>query len=216
MGVSCAVLEKDAERMLAFHTISQLGFILAAPEVGVAHGLFKSSLFLSAGALPSRNFKELQQKHIDTTIWIALVIASLSISGFSLLSGFGSKVLSMKNMLPWQAISMNVAAVGTAISFAKFIFLSHASQKGYTVKPGFCPAVTLLLGGLIAGSVIYFQAYNITDIIKAIATIGVGWLAYTCIFKQLAVYVPRVLEEFDHLIGAMSLILILLFWMALA
>lgn len=220
MGVSCAVLEKDSKRMLAFHTISQLGFILAAPEVGgfytLAHGLVKSSLFLSAGALPSRNFKELQQKHIDTKIWIVLVIASLSISGFPLLSGFGAKVLSMKNMLPWQAIAMNVAAVGTAISFAKFIFLPHANQEGYTVKPGFFPAITLLIGGLIAGNAIYLQAYNISDIIKAIATIGIGWLAYTFIFKQLAIHIPRVLEEFDHLMGAMSLILILLFWMALA
>ncbi|MFM6532393.1 MAG: proton-conducting transporter membrane subunit, partial [Dolichospermum sp.] len=34
MGVSYAVLEKDTKRMLAFHTISQLGFILAAPIVG--------------------------------------------------------------------------------------------------------------------------------------------------------------------------------------
>ncbi len=220
MGVSCAVLEKDSKRMLAFHTISQLGFILAAPEVGgfytLAHGLVKSSLFFSAGALPSRNFKELQQKQIDTKIWIVLVIASLSISGFPLLSGFGAKVLSMKNMLPWQAIAMNIAAVGTAISFAKFIFLPHAPQAGYTVKPGFWLAVTLLIGGLFAGNVIYLQAYNITDIIKALATIGIGWLAYIFIFKQLAVYLPRVLEEFDHLIGAMSLILILLFWMALA
>ncbi|MFN5872025.1 MAG: cation:proton antiporter, partial [Aphanizomenon sp.] len=102
MGVSYAVLEKDTKRMLAFHTISQLGFILAAPIVGgfyaLTHGLVKSSLFLIVGSLPSRNFKELQYKPINTTIWIALVIASLSISGFPLLSGFAAKSLSMKNL----------------------------------------------------------------------------------------------------------------------
>ncbi|UKO98862.1 cation:proton antiporter [Nostoc sp. UHCC 0870] len=220
MGVSFAVLEKDSKRMLAMSTISQLGWILAAPEVGgfytLTHGLVKSSLFLTAGALPSRNFKELQQKPIDTKIWIILVIASLSISGLPLLCGFGAKVLTMKNLLPWQAIAMNVAAVGTAITFAKFIFLPHTQQGEQLVKPGFWPAVALLITGLVAANVIYLQAYNIADITKAIAIIGGGWLAYTFIFQRVAVSLPRVLEQFDHLIGMMSLILILLFWMALA
>jgi len=53
LGVGYAVFEKDTKRMLAFHTISQLGFILAAPIVGgfyaLTHGLVKSALFLIAG-----------------------------------------------------------------------------------------------------------------------------------------------------------------------
>jgi multicomponent Na+:H+ antiporter subunit D len=57
------------------------------------------------------------------------VIASFSISGFPLLSGFGAKVLTMKSLLPWQVIGMNIAALGTAISFAKLIFLPHQKQE---------------------------------------------------------------------------------------
>ena len=49
LGVFYAVFEKDTKRMLAFHTISQLGFVLAAPTVGgfyaLTHGLVKSALF---------------------------------------------------------------------------------------------------------------------------------------------------------------------------
>ncbi|MEG4839068.1 cation:proton antiporter [Microcoleus sp. B9-D4] len=217
LGVFYAVLEKDSKRMLAFHTVSQLGFILAAPEVGgfyaLAHGLVKSSLFLIAGSLPSRNLKELKQKPIDTNIWIALVIASLSISGFPLLVGFGAKVLTLKNLEPWQAIAMNVAAVGTAISFAKFIFLPRGGQTA--AKPGFWPAVLLLLGGLIAANAFYVEAYTLENMLKAIAIIGVGWLAYFLIFQRTAIKLPRMLEEFDHLVGFMSLISLLLFWMAL-
>ena len=216
LGVFYAVLEKDSKRMLAFHTVSQLGFILAAPSVGgfyaLAHGLVKSSLFLIAGSLPSRNLKELKQKPIDTNIWIALVIASLSISGFPLLVGFGAKVLTVKNLGPWQAIAMNVAAVGTAISFAKFIFLPRGGQTA--AKPGFWPAVLLLLGGLIAANAFYVEAYTLENMLKAIATIGVGWLAYFLIFQRMVIKLPLVLEQFDHLVGFMSLISLLLFWMA--
>lgn len=220
LGVFYAVFEKDTKRMLAFHTVSQLGFILAAPLVGgfyaLTHGLVKSALFLIAGALPSRNFKELQNRPINTTVWIALVIASFSISGFPLLSGFGAKVLTTKNLLPWQAIAMNVAALGTAISFAKFIFLPHKPDGEEAVKPGFWLAVSLLLAGLFAANVVYYEAYTLANIVKPLATIGIGWVAYLLIFKRSVLKLPRVMEQFEHLIGGMSLMLILLFWMVMA
>ncbi|GET39941.1 cation:proton antiporter [Microseira wollei] len=218
LGVFYAVFEKDTKRMLAFHTVSQLGFILAAPAVGgfyaLTHGLVKAALFLIAGSLPSRNFKELQLKQINTPVWIALVIASFSISGFPMLSGFGAKVLTTKNFLPWQEIAMNVAALGTAISFAKFIFLPRGGHE--EVKLGFWVATILLLGGLMAANGVYYDAYTFENIIKPLATIAVGWVAYFLIFRRTAIKLPRLLEEFDNLIGFMTLISILLFWLALA
>jgi multicomponent Na+:H+ antiporter subunit D len=218
LGVFYAVFEKDTKRMLAFHTVSQLGFILSAPAVGgfyaLTHGLVKAALFLIAGNLPSRNFKELQLKQINTPVWIALVLASFSISGFPMLSGFGAKVLTTKNFLPWQEIAMNVAALGTAISFAKFIFLPPGGHE--EVKLGFWVATILLLGGLMAANGVYYDAYTLENIIKPLATIAVGWVAYFLIFRRTAIKLPRLLEEFDNLIGFMSLISILLFWLALA
>lgn len=218
LGVCYAVFEKDTKRTLALSTISQLGWIIAAPGVGgfyaLAHGLAKSALFLIAGVLPSRNFKELQDKPINTPIWIALVIASLSISGFPLLVGFGAKMLTLENLEPWEAIAMNIGAVGTAIVYAKFIFLPHGGQEN--VRPGFWPPIILLIAALILASAVYYQAYTIANIIKALAIIGIGWLAHFLIFQRSVLRLPRVLEQFEHLIGVMSLMLILLFWMVLA
>ncbi|HEY9762536.1 MAG TPA: cation:proton antiporter [Trichocoleus sp.] len=220
LGVFYAVFEKDTKRMLAFHTVSQLGFILAAPEVGgfyaLTHGLVKSALFLIAGALPSRNLKDLQYKPINTAIWIALAIASFSISGFPLLSGFGAKVLTMKNLAPWQVIAMNIAALGTAISFAKLIFLPQNRHEPANIRPGFWPAVILLIGGLFLANVIYYEAYTLANIAKPLATIALGWLAYFFIFRRSVLKLPRLFEQFEHLVGVMSLMLILLFWMGVA
>ncbi|MGB7484581.1 MAG: proton-conducting transporter membrane subunit, partial [Phormidesmis sp.] len=222
-GVGFAVLAQDTKRILAFHTVSQLGFILAAPAVGgfyaLTHGLVKSALFLTVGSLPSRNLKVLKKNPIPTSLWIVLAIASFSISGFPLLSGFGAKVLTSKNLLPWQVIGMNIAALGTAISFAKFIFLPHARSLAATEhKPraGFWLAIALLLGGLVLANVFYYEAYSLKNIVKPLVTIVAGWLAYLFIFQKLSVKVPRIAEQFDHLIGAMSLMLTLLFWMVLA
>ena len=224
LGVSCAVFEKDTKRMLAFHTVSQLGFVLAAPVVGgfyaLTHGLVKSALFLMVGNLPSRDFKVLQQKSVDTRLWIALTIASLSISGMPLLAGFGTKALTMKELLPWQVIVMNVAALGTAISFAKFIFLPHGEtsldESAVLLKPanhGFWVAIALLLGSLVVGNGLYLQAYTLENMMKSVGTIGLGWLAYWFIFRNLVIKLPRVMEQFEHLVGVMSLSLVVLFWM---
>ncbi|EHJ11482.1 NADH dehydrogenase subunit 4 [Crocosphaera watsonii WH 0003] len=219
LGVIYAIFEQDAKRMLAFSTVSQLGFILAAPEVGgfyaLTHGLVKSSLFLMAGALPSRNLRELKNKPMNTAIWIPLVIASFSISGFPLLSGFGAKVLTMKNLLPWQVLVMNVAALGTATAFAKFIFLPHTKEGGRKIKRGFWPAIALLLSGLFIANGVYYQAYTLTNIIKPLATIFLAWLTYIFIVERMVIKLPRVAEQLEHLIGMMSLILIFVFWLLL-
>ena len=236
LGVIYAVFEKDTKRTLAFSTVSQLGFILAAPIVGgfyaLTHGLVKSALFLIAGVLPSRNFQELQERGIDTRIWIALAIASFSISGFPLLSGFGAKVLTTKNLLPWQVIAMNVATIGTVITFAKFIFLAHEKivwhhnvmikvdgvmpgqgDGGKKMSSGFWWAMFILLGGLVAANVVYYEAYNLANIVKPLVTIAIGWTVYLLIFNKLVLKLPHAVEKFEHLIGVMSLMLILVFWM---
>ena len=122
---------------------------------------------------------------------------------------------------------MNIAALGTAISFAKFIFLPHQTSppapllqgegskaKGGKIKisVGFWWAMVILLGGLVGANIFYYQAYTLANTIKPLATIALGWLAYLLIFKKLVIKIPRAIEQFDHLIGVMSLMLILLFW----
>ncbi|RUT04350.1 monovalent cation/H+ antiporter subunit D [Dulcicalothrix desertica PCC 7102] len=218
LGVIYAIFEKDTKRMLALSTISQLGWILAAPVVGgfyaLAHGIVKAALFLSAGALPTRDLKLLQQKPINTGVWIALVITSLSISGTPLLVGFGAKMLTMKNLLPWQSIIMNIAAVGTAITYSRFIFLPHNRQE--EVRSNFLVPVIFLIGALVVTNLFYYEAYTVANIVKALAIVGIGCLAYVLIFKRTFVKLPRMLERFEHLVGFMSLTLILLFWMRFA
>lgn len=223
LGVFCAVFEKDTKRMLAFHTVSQLGFILAAPIVGgfyaLTHGLVKSALFLIVGNLSSRDFKILQKDSISTPIWIVLTIASLSISGLPWLAGFGAKMLTMKELLPWQIIVMNITAVGTAISFAKFIFLPHESKRDeISILPssGFWIAIAVLIGSLVVANIAYLPAYTIENITKSLVTIGLGWLVYWFIIRNISVKLPQLLEKLDHLMGVMSLTLVVLFWMVFA
>ncbi|MGD1849397.1 MAG: cation:proton antiporter [Cyanophyceae cyanobacterium] len=192
LGVGYAVFEKDCKRMLAFHTVSQLGFVLAAPAV--------------AGSLPSKNFKELNKTPIALSLWCLGAIAAFSISGLPLLAGFGAKTLTTKELLPWQVIAMNIAAVGTAISFAKFIFLPKSAhiKAPEKFKTLLLPMV-ILLGGLFVSNAFYPKAYALDNIVKALGTISAGWLAYWLVIKRVSIKLPRGAERLEHLIGMMSL-----------
>lgn len=222
-GALFAALEKDTKRLLAFSTISQLGFIISAPIVGgfyaLTHGLVKSALFLTAGVLPSRDFANLRQNPINPGLWGVLALASLSISGFPLLSGFAAKVLTGNHWLSWQTVGMNLAAIGTAISFAKFIslpcqFSPNSAHRFETKKTGagYWLAMLVLMAGLAGANVFYFEAYTLGNALKSTLTILAGWLLYWLIFKRFTIRIPRAMEEFEHQIGIMSLMLVILFW----
>ncbi|MGB3297622.1 MAG: hypothetical protein WBA76_05075, partial [Phormidesmis sp.] len=82
---------------------------------------------------------------------------------------------------------------------------------------GFWLAVALLLSGLIAASALQFEAYTTTNLIKVLGKAGAGWLLYFIFIRRLFStdnpQQPWAFERLEHLIGGMSLVLILLFWM---
>ncbi|MGF1513685.1 MAG: cation:proton antiporter [Elainellaceae cyanobacterium] len=218
LGVVYAIFEPDTKRTLAFSTISQIGFILAAPAAAggyaLTHGLAKAVLFLTAGNLPSRRFDQLQQMSIHPLSWLALTLAGLSVAGFPFLGGFGTKVALFKLLAPWQAIALNVAAVGTAIVMVKFIVLPYGSAPSAPPKRDLWLAVGLLLIGLVVVNGLYLDTYTWANAVKALLVATAGWLAYHLLRRSL-LKLPQTAEQFDHLIGTMSLVVTLLFWMVL-
>lgn len=223
LGICYALVEKDTKRMLAASTISQLGFVLASPVnagfYALTHGLAKAALFLIAGNLPSRDFQTLRRLPLPKSLWIALLIPSLSISGFPFLAGFEAKAFTTKSLDNWHGIAMNVIAVGTAIVFAKFIFLPFEAQpdaeKGWKQKPGFWLAIGLLTSVLFLANGRHLEVYTLQKLILALSTIMAAWLAYWVGFRKLTFTLFPGTERLENLIGIMSLILLLLFGMVI-
>jgi multicomponent Na+:H+ antiporter subunit D len=152
---------------------------------------------------------------MNTALWIPLVLASLSISGFPLLAGFEAKVLTLNHLVSWQSIPMNLAAVGTVIWASKFMFLPHGQIKPkQPIRIGFWLAIGLLLGGLIIGNLVYYELYTVANIFKATGIVAVGAVIYLAVIKNWILNLPRMFEELEHSIGSMILIALLLFWFA--
>lgn len=133
-GVVYAVLENDCRRLLAYHIISQVGYMVAGVGLGTemaingacahafAHILYKGLLFMGCGAVlhmtGKSKFTELGGLY-EKMPWTFLftLIGGLSISAFPLFSGFVSKAMivqaSFEKHLLWAGFLLNLASVGT-------------------------------------------------------------------------------------------------------
>lgn len=100
-----ALTQWDIKRVLAYSTISQLGYMTAALGVGgmtagafhlMTHAFFKALLFLGAGSvIHGTHVQDMRQmgglRRSMPTTFCTFTIATLAISGFFPLSGFWSK-----------------------------------------------------------------------------------------------------------------------------
>jgi multicomponent Na+:H+ antiporter subunit D len=136
-GVVYATIENNARRILAYHIVSQVGYMVAGVGVGTAmtvdgacahayaHILYKGLLFMGAGTLlyAAGTAKLSQLGGLFRRLpWAFLwyMVAAVSISGFPLFSGFVSKTMTITGAAEahhtWLALGMEVAAVGTFLS----------------------------------------------------------------------------------------------------
>jgi multicomponent Na+:H+ antiporter subunit D len=113
-GVVFAVLENDGRRLLAYHIISQVGYMVCGVGIGTAmalngtaahafcHILYKALLFMGMGAVievtGKSKFTELGgiYKYMPLTFWLYM-IGAFSISGFPLFNGFVSKTMTVES-----------------------------------------------------------------------------------------------------------------------
>src|ERR1035437_4213916 len=177
VGVMYAMVQTDLKRMLAFSTVSQIGYMMMGIGIGTPlaitagllhclnHGFFKGGLFLTAGAVQhaagTRDMNQLgglAQRMPQTTLsWL---IGVGSMMGIPLMSGFASKWMLYAAALQagWAVPAMVAwaASLGTVFFGAKatsLVFLGPLSEatKDALESP---PTMVWGMGFLAAGSVI--------------------------------------------------------------
>ena len=150
-AVLMALVQHDLKRLLSFHAISQVGYMIlgigTGTAIGLAGGLFhmlnntiyKSALFLVAGNVE----KETGTTDLDRlgglarlmpVTFVTCTVAALSISGIPPLNGFASKWMIYQGIissgegggLAW-VVWLAVAMLGSALTLASFVKVLHAT-----------------------------------------------------------------------------------------
>src|SRR5579862_9639097 len=149
-AASIGLVQNDIKRVLAYSTVSQLGYMFLALGVGAfaagvfhvfTHAFFKALLFLGAGSVihamsgaqDMRNMGDLRGR-IPTTYW-TMFIATLAISGIPPFAGFFSK-----DEILWQTWTSEggayrilwgsgyITALMTAFYMFRLIYLTFYSK----------------------------------------------------------------------------------------
>jgi multicomponent Na+:H+ antiporter subunit A len=149
-AVMMALVQHNYKRLLGFHAVSQVGYMILGfglgSMIGVAAGLFhmvnnalyKSGLFLSAGCVEYRTGKE----EIDDlgglakampVTFISTLIFAMSISGVPPFNGFASKWMIYQGIIDFGTgpgiasklwvLWLALAVLGSALTLASFIKL---------------------------------------------------------------------------------------------
>ncbi|MGM0491682.1 MAG: NADH-quinone oxidoreductase subunit L [Armatimonadota bacterium] len=167
-----ALFEKDLKRVLAFSTISQLGYMMAG--VGAAsvfasqfhllnHAIFKALLFLCAGsvihAAHTRNMYEMGGlKRSMPITHITFLIGTLALAGVPLLNGFFSKDAILEALLHQGMIGplviLLITTILTAIYSWRMYWLTFQAEPRTEVEPHESPwQMTVPLMALGLGAV---------------------------------------------------------------
>jgi len=170
LAVMMALVQHNLKKLLAFHAVSQVGYMFMGIGTGVPIGivgglfhmlnnaLYKCCLFLGAGAVEKRaETTELEElgglSSAMPITFVTMLIAAFAISGVPPLNGFASKWLIYQGTIEiGQPIFLLAAMFGSALTLASFIkviysvFLGRKPEKLEAVKPaGWAMAVPMVV-----------------------------------------------------------------------
>lgn len=182
LAVLMALVQKDLKRLLSYHAVSQVGYMVlgigTAVPIGIAggifhminHAMYKSGLFLSAGSVEHRagttELKKLGGLRRDLPLTaFGFTVCALAISGVWPLNGFVSKEMVFHGALETGYTVFAIAAwVGAIFTFASFLKAGHSVFFGERTRevpevkesqPGIVVPILVL-----AGLCILFGVYN--------------------------------------------------------
>jgi len=158
VGVILALSQWDFKRLLAYHSISQIGYVILGIGLGTPlgilgglfhlfnHSVFKSLLFLNSGAvvyeLGTRNLQEMGGLRNKMPITANTnLIASMSIAGIPPFNGFFSKLIIILACIQAKhfgyAFCAVIASILTLASFMKvqkYAFFGKLNEKWQKIK----------------------------------------------------------------------------------
>jgi NADH-quinone oxidoreductase subunit L len=209
-GVISAVLaaiiactQTDIKRVLAYSTISQIGYMLFAMGLSAytaslfhlfTHAFFKSLLFLGAGAvihyIHSNEMRDMGglRKHMPIT-HLTFLIACLAIAGIPPFSGFFSKeeilLAAWQNNQPIYYIALITSGLTAFYMFRLYfsIFwnkasMAHHSEGSLSMKiPLLILAVCTIASGFMLETTLHL-AFSIAPVALALTGILFAWLLF--------------------------------------
>ncbi|MFH1247707.1 MAG: proton-conducting transporter membrane subunit [Candidatus Omnitrophota bacterium] len=170
VAVILALSQWDLKRLLAYHSISQIGYVFLGIGLGTPlgilgglfhlfnHSVFKSLLFLNSGAIDyatgTRDLRQAQGlARVMPITWLTNLIASMSIAGIPPFNGFFSKFLIIfacvqKGYFGYAFIAVlgSILTLSSFMKVQKYAFFGELKEKFKGIKEVPWPMKSAMLG----------------------------------------------------------------------
>ena len=160
VGVTMALIQKDIKRLMAYHAISQTGYMLLGVGVGMAvlydpvnleryglnavrggifhiinHAMYKGLLFMTAGAIIYRtgtsNLNEMRGLgHHMKFTAVMFIIGAMAIAGLPPTNGFASKLMIYESTYHFSPVIAAVAMMVSVLTLASFVKVFYSAFLG--------------------------------------------------------------------------------------
>jgi proton-translocating NADH-quinone oxidoreductase chain N len=195
VAAAAAIVETDIKRILAYSTVSQIGYIFLgfsmANPAGISgsllfilmHGLAKAGLFLCAGiVIHATHKKDIREmggliRTMPVTAF-SFLFCAFSVIGIPPFGGFFSKFLVIMGTLnagqTWLAATALFTAVLTMVYLLKvfsMVFLGEAREPAHEKTPAMVGVVALLAGLSFAAGLLVAYPMKLVNI----ATTHISW-----------------------------------------
>lgn len=179
-GVIFALLQNDARKLLSYHIVSQVGYMVAGVGIGTYiginggiahvfnHILYKALLFMCMGAViygtGRRHLTELGGiwRKMPVTM-ITCMIAAFSISGLPGFNGFVSKgmVISAAGLehMQYLQLALIMGSIGTFLSFLKLTYFAFFAKPREEVEAKEVPLNMQAAMGITAFLCVLYGVY---------------------------------------------------------
>ncbi len=207
-AVSMALVQKNLLKLLSFHAVSQVGYMVLGIGTGtpigiiggvfhmINHAIYKSNLFLGAGAVEHRTGETNLEKLGGLARWMPItfvttLVSAMAISGIPPLNGFASKWLVYQGVIEvsrthnFAIFFLLIAMFGSVLTLASFlkvlhsVFLGEKSKDIAKVKEaGFGMILPMIVLAILCVGLGVFAQYPIQYLFGAVLgteTTGIGF-----------------------------------------
>jgi len=182
LAVFMALIQKDLKKLLSYHAVSQVGYMMlgigTAVPIGIAggifhminHAMYKSGLFLAAGSVEQQTGTTELKKlgglaRLMPLTSLGFIVCAAAISGIWPLNGFVSKEMVFHGSYETGYTIFTIAAwLGAILTFASFLKAGHSvffgprSLEAAAVKESKLPVTLPILA--LAALCVLFGVYS--------------------------------------------------------
>jgi len=229
-GVAFAVFQNDMRRLLSYHIVSQVGYMVAGVGIlcwlgagnpvgelgldgGMAHVfnhiLYKALLFMAVGVVIWKTGENRLsrvgglQKRMPVTA-LAFWVAAFSIAGVPLFNGFVSKgmvLAAAEQTSVWIWALLEIASFGTFVSFLKLGYFAFLREGPSPPPPSATDPPLLMQAGMLGAAALCMLIGVFPQLLYAILPAAVDYTAYSPIHLISAIIVLGAAAAFFFTVG---------------